>query len=1632
MEALGSACQDTNLDVQGAVVSVVTGHFPFEDPPCDEAHMTVLLEAILPMILHNEDAISQQLFVWFHPGGDGSRSKEWIDRHVAPLIVATMSKMFKQAPASQQSASTFRLLRSLFGKAEFKTAIERGSLIPALESAKRIASSESSIGSPVKRDLAKQAALTVKEVDLAMAWGIISEHLKSEVYTWLNDGNHPPEGEDDGFYEALSLMEWCLNYEPLNPRSHLMKTLPHLIVLIDIILSNAEALLTRSIKHCVVAMRFTCAVSSLLHPDERDEGGLVTLATSGGELIVAFVERLVGDWAATGNTFECEYCHQLFHTFGEAQLHEDTCERRECPSPSPSPEGKSKGPGTASRAQLECLGHATTLTIKLEEVAAPSAKAQGLLCMVDEEPGWLRAVLACARSTQRGVAVTGIRALIGLLNAEMTSIAKVTQSRLLKGGVVAQVAGQLWEWIGEENQASPLLYEAAQLLALLEPLAPRLCGDIVALSLVSGDSNLRVVSHKKFNHLWQLLGRIVPQQRLFGRPLMLALDALDDDSAVLRMEASAWAITSLRQVDRVLDPLVEELMEYIPAPVAKAQKGRGGPAPTTPTRVGSPILDDHDRIQYLLVRITALVRCDQRLFVQHAAGLPLSSALNALTQKCTTDAGGDAMGGWLKAVVVQDYIDLLLVATLRLTEEQQVMRSLIASAAYELVAAIITALGSSSARLAQRASQISESILGPVLIRLEMLLKNEVPKAKGWAGVAVNILSKAADRAMRIQEELTSTPGLQSVVQVQMLNLLFCLVRHHGPGWREKRDIHKQLGNVVRLGISASPDQNASLARSYWVSFVCNSMPYTKNALGGLVEVSLSTMCGVIESEYKKMSASGELTHSFSSELGFLLDGISQIISFCTLDSERNVASPEKGAGLQEPMRMFTDFVKDVFIPDAATSPMSGETEALAHSAEAQIAVFRQLPSILRALVMVWGTRQARKAGANESGISHELHIATQVHVATFAQANRRAVQELLDPLIIHYPTELVASFAAVWGSTDAGGNDSIPTRELLMEMVNAVDPNSPDAVIGACLDLYLWQAKDSRKKGGVAPKAPGVGRIPEKMREAGLLHFLEMYIQNCALDGDSLGEAWPSMQTLIKEGLASRPNSQATPLLLLRILDKYMRRGPNLQTPQHRKQLQEIGTTLLTAVLKVVGKPLEIVEEGDARGLVFTPGIADMHDVGNGSDAGRIGELRRADPAGYARLRGVGATVSLKALDGIANIAPGLLCRIFPEEKDKDKIAAVLQSILPPVIGFVRNHSPTNLPYSNKAIDMLVLLSETQDMVKSWTKTVWELFHEPEFFLIDIAGLRKWRHLVGVMMMQSDGTPLQELLHGKVQHTTMFSSREQDAAQRARLLKRLSFAIFSGGQDAYAPHVPVIFEKLVESLKMGTRNILLQVFLTLRVMIVRISAEHLTPLWPLVVTELDKSFVSPSTDAMLTLSALKFLDLCLVLNVDGFQLFRWKFLGGVLETGGQATFEPVAATFASNPLEEEASIRFHERGEKRRPVVLLHSTNNFAQVSSYARLLLNRADDAALKAAKPDLSFVDFILELEMIEYRVDTRGLAKKQDDSSHGIHENLDPVTKREREFRVRFGEPFAGDWKIVMDDCSGELPGGAQAS
>lgn len=125
----------------------------------------------------------------------------------------------------------------------------------------------------------------------------------------------------------------------------------------------------------------------------------------------------------------------------------------------------------------------------------------------------------------------------------------------------------------------------------------------------------------------------------------------------------------------------------------------------------------------------------------------------------------------------------------------------------------------------------------------------------------------------------------------------------------------------------------------------------------------------------------------------------------------------------------------------------------------------------------------------------------------------------------------------------------------------------------------------------------------------------------------------------------------------------------------------------------------------------------------------------------------------------------------------------------------------------------------------------------------------------------------------------SIFSSKEQEYEQKAQLLKRLAFVILCSEMDQYHKYMPEIqgkkriyrifikcinyimtvtlyitmstyyfalSERLADSLRLPQviPSIQAQVFLCFRVLLLRMSPQHATSLWPVIVSELVQVFL--------------------------------------------------------------------------------------------------------------------------------------------------------------------------------------------
>jgi hypothetical protein len=207
--------------------------------------------------------------------------------------------------------------------------------------------------------------------------------------------------------------------------------------------------------------------------------------------------------------------------------------------------------------------------------------------------------------------------------------------------------------------------------------------------------------------------------------------------------------------------------------------------------------------------------------------------------------------------------------------------------------------------------------------------------------------------------------------------------------------------------------------------------------------------------------------------------------------------------------------------------------------------------------------------------------------------------------------------------------------------------------------------------------------------------------------------------------------------------------------------------------------------------------------------------------------------------------------------------------------------------------------LSRISHAQRIWRKDVSDVFNDPKFFSIPFALVDQ--HLIPLLHQWTlnDKDRLAEVL-GRISAPTTAgivfgvgaTSARLEADRKTQLsLRRIAVLITAAADDAFLSHIPDLMEKIVELLLATTvsspsSTTRAEVFLVLRALVLKTSAMHLAPLWPILNAELQIALASvlPREQSEVytnyaVLQACKLLDTLLVIAPDEFQLHEWLFI---------------------------------------------------------------------------------------------------------------------------------------------------------
>ncbi|XP_011805443.1 PREDICTED: protein dopey-2 [Colobus angolensis palliatus] len=659
-----------------------------------------------------------------------------------------------------------------------------------------------------------------------------------------------------------------------------------------------------------------------------------------------------------------------------------------------------------------------------------------------------------------------------------------------------------------------------------------------------------------------------------------------------------------------------------------------------------------------------------------------------------------------------------------------------------------------------------------------------------------------------------------------------------------------------------------------WVSLVTHSLPYFGKSLGWTVTPFVVQICKNLD----------DLVKQYESE--------SVKLSVSTTSKRENI-SPDYPLTLLEGLTTISHFC---LLEQANQNKKTMAASDPANLRNARNAILEELPRTVNTMALLWNVLRKEETQKRPVDLLGATKGSSSVYFKT-TKTIRQKILDFLNPLTAHLGVQLTAAVAAVWSRKKA-------QRHSKMKIIPAASASQLTLVDLLCALSTLQTDTLLRLVKEVVKRPPQVKGGDEKspLVDIPVLQFCYAFLQR--LPVPALQENFSSLLGVLKESVQL---NLAPPgyFLLLSMLNDFVTRTPNLENKKDLKDLQEITQKILEAVGNIAGSSLEQTSWLSRNLEVKAQPQASLEE----SDA----EEDLYDAAASAMVSSSAPSVySVQALSLLAEVLASLLDMVYRSD-EKEKAVPLISRLLYYVFPYLRNHSAYNAPSFRAGAQLLSSLSGYAYTKRAWRKEVLELFLDPAFFQMDTSCVH-WKSIIDHLLTH-EKTMFKDLMNMQSSSLKLFSSFEQ----KAMLLKRQAFAIFSGELDQYHLYLPLIQERLADSLRVGQTSIVAaQMFLFFRVLLLRISPQHLTSLWPIMVSELIQTFTQleedlkdedeslrsnnkvnrtkgsvpdangpsvgeiPQSELILYLSACKFLDTALSFPPDKmplFQTYRWAFI---------------------------------------------------------------------------------------------------------------------------------------------------------
>ncbi|XP_035911757.1 protein dopey-1 homolog isoform X2 [Anopheles stephensi] len=565
------------------------------------------------------------------------------------------------------------------------------------------------------------------------------------------------------------------------------------------------------------------------------------------------------------------------------------------------------------------------------------------------------------------------------------------------------------------------------------------------------------------------------------------------------------------------------------------------------------------------------------------------------------------------------------------------------------------------------------------------------------------------------------------------------------------------------------------------------------------------------------------------------LEAITVLAHYCLLDSSQQIslasmfnASTGSSNGLTSAAAnqsgQIINNIMNVFLSYSSSLLSGGVNQQVKknHQEVAKAAILSHLPRIIITIATLWETS-----------------------ISDFRRGKHQLL-EFLSPISMHYGTNFLTAIAVAWyerSNNDASGKAPATASEGAANEASDVDffdimskalPQASDnqLLLVKLITGIRIMSVDSfiQTMHQVIKSPPPIYQPPAGLNlEVSALELLYFFLIS-GVSPAQYTDCWSSLYALLKDCLGLQITAQ---FVALSILNEFVQRCPTMPFSDKKdlRDLHDVTSRLVEAVSNVAGSCLE-------QTTWLRRNLSVKEEFSSIESTGKDGLLMPSSQH-----------YSIQAQSILANILASLLDVAFSSQ-EKDKVTAIVTGVMYNIVPYLKTHTVKNIPTFHACSNLLASLSTYQYIRKAWRKDALDLLLDTAFFQMDSRCLPYWKTILD-SLMTCDNTTFRDLMNrlplAQTGTLNIFTSKEQEYEQRALVLKRLAFIIFCSEVDQYHKYMPEIQEQLANSLRLPQVVPLIQsaVFLCFRVLLLRMSADHVTSLWPIIIAEMVQVFLS-------------------------------------------------------------------------------------------------------------------------------------------------------------------------------------------